>query len=75
MEIYELLKKLRNDAKLTQTELGKMIGNGGYKKHHISAIENGNVQIGKKLFNDWHKACGVEPKTELVKIKTLKKVT
>ncbi len=71
MEIHEKLKELRKSVtpKLTQAELGKRIGKGGYKKSHISNIESGNVYIGQKLVDDWQRACGVEPTIILKKVK------
>jgi len=72
MEIHETLKELRKSVqpRLTQSELGKRIGKGGYKKSHISNIERGRIYIGQKLVNDWQRACGLEPTLILKKTKT-----
>ena len=72
MDICKTLKDMRVKAGLTQSQLGSKIGNGGYKKHHVSAIENNNVGIGHKLLKDWQIACGVEPTITLNKIKDYK---
>ena len=60
MTNYITLKALRVSAGLTQTQLAERLGNGGYSKCIVSAIENGKRNVGLNLLRDWAAACGYE---------------
>lgn len=55
-----ILRQLRKSARLTQTQLAKKLGNGGYTKFVIAAIENDKRNIGLSLLADWASACGYD---------------
>lgn len=52
------LKALRISAGLTQSQLAEKLGNGGYTKFVVSAVEHGKRNIGLNLLADWANACG-----------------
>lgn len=54
------LKALRVSAGLTQSQLAEKLGNGGYTKQVVSAVENGGRNIGINLLADWADACGYD---------------
>lgn len=62
------LRMLRISAKLSQAELAKKLGNGGYDRRIVGAIENNRRNIGINLISDWAEACGYEVKIEFKKI-------
>lgn len=62
------LKALRVSAGLTQTQLAERLGNGGYSKCIVSAIENGKRNVGLNLLNDWAAACGYRINVQFEKI-------
>jgi transcriptional regulator with XRE-family HTH domain len=62
------LKALRISAGLTQTQLAERLGNGGYSKCIVSAIENGKRNVGLNLLNDWATACGYRVNVKFEKL-------
>lgn len=62
------LKALRTSAGLTQTQLAERLGNGGYSKCIVSAIENGKRNVGLNLLNEWATACGYRVKVNFEKL-------
>jgi len=68
MTNYITLKALRVSAGLTQTQLAERLGNGGYSKCIVSAIENGKRNVGLNLLNDWATACGYRVKVNFEKL-------
>lgn len=62
------LKALRISAGLTQTQLAERLGNGGYSKCIVSAIENGKRNVGLNLLNDWATACGYRINVQFEKL-------
>jgi transcriptional regulator with XRE-family HTH domain len=52
------LRLLRLSSGQTQTQLAEKLGNGGYTKHVVSAVEKGKRNIGLALLGDWASACG-----------------
>lgn len=61
------LRMLRLSAKLSQAELAKKLGNGGYDRRIVGAIENNRRNIGINLIADWANACGYSAKIEFEK--------
>lgn len=53
-----ILRQLRKSAGLTQTQLAQRLGQGGYTKFVVAAIENDHRNIGIRLLGDWANACG-----------------
>jgi transcriptional regulator with XRE-family HTH domain len=54
------LRLLRLGSGQTQTQLAEKLGNGGYTKHVVSAVESGKRNIGLSLLVDWASACGYD---------------
>ena len=58
----EFLRNLRDDAELTQRELGERLG----KPHSwIYNCETGNRRVDVAEFADWAEACDVDPTAAL----------
>jgi len=68
MTNYITLKSLRVSAGLTQTQLAERLGNGGYSKCIVSAIENGKRNVGLNLLRDWATACGYRIEVKFKKL-------
>jgi transcriptional regulator with XRE-family HTH domain len=60
MDLGKKLKKLRLAAGFTQEQLADKLGNGGYDKSVVAAIENNRRSVGIKLLSTWAEACGYE---------------
>jgi transcriptional regulator with XRE-family HTH domain len=54
------LRLLRLSSGQTQSELAEKLGNGGYSKQVVMAIEKGKRNIGLSLLADWASACGYD---------------
>jgi transcriptional regulator with XRE-family HTH domain len=54
------LRFLRLGSGQTQTQLAEKLGNGGYTKQVVSAVEKGRRNIGLALLADWASACGYD---------------
>jgi transcriptional regulator with XRE-family HTH domain len=54
------LRLLRIGSGQTQTQLAEKLGQGGYNKQIVSAIEKGKRNIGLSLLADWASACGYD---------------
>ncbi len=54
------LRLLRLSSGQTQTQLAAKLGNGGYTKQVVMAIEKGKRNIGLALLSDWASACGYD---------------
>ena len=54
INIAERVKDARRDAKLTQTELGKRIGNS---KQWVSELERGNIKLSFEMAVSISNAC------------------
>lgn len=59
------LRRLRNDAELTQRDLGEMLG----KPHSwVYNCETGNRRVDVAEFFDWVEACGADPHEAMAKL-------
>ena len=65
--IADELKKLRIQSGQSQAELAEKLGDGGYTKQVVSAIENGKRNIGLSILHSWAKACGYHVNIQFVK--------
>jgi transcriptional regulator with XRE-family HTH domain len=54
------LRLLRLSSGQTQTQLAEKLGQGGYSKQVVLAIEKGKRNIGLSLLADWASACGYD---------------
>lgn len=63
--LLPLLRKLREDADLTQRQLGALLGK---PQSWIYNCETGNRRVDVAEFCDWCKACGVTPSKAITKL-------
>jgi len=68
--IPSFLRRLREDAGLTQRELGQRLKKG---HAHIYKCETGNRRVDIGEWIDWCAACGVDPKSTLDEVIKLRK--
>jgi len=61
------LRLLRLGSGQTQTQLAEKLGQGGYNKQIVSAIEKGKRNIGLALLADWASACGYDVSISFIK--------
>ena len=54
------LRLLRLSSGQTQSQLAEKLGNGGYTKQVVAAIENDKRNIGLSMLADWADACGYD---------------
>ncbi|MCM1179944.1 MAG: helix-turn-helix domain-containing protein [Clostridium sp.] len=54
LNVPKRVKEARNDAKLTQTELGKLIGKS---KQWVSELERGNIRLSYEMAVNISVAC------------------
>ena len=64
------LRLLRLGSRQTQTQLAEKLGNGGYTKQVVSAVESGKRNIGLALLADWASACGYNVSISFIKSAT-----
>ena len=55
--MHNQLKHLRKEAKLTQSQLAKRLGDG-YSRSHICNIEKGKRAVGLAFIERWAESCG-----------------
>jgi transcriptional regulator with XRE-family HTH domain len=61
------LRLLRLGSGQAQTQLAEKLGNGGYPKQVVSAVEKGKRNIGLSLLADWASACGYDVSISFIK--------
>ena len=66
--IQDELKQLRIESGQSQAELAEKLGDGGYTKQVVSAIENGKRNIGLSILHSWAKACGYRINIQFIKL-------
>jgi transcriptional regulator with XRE-family HTH domain len=65
------LRLLRISSGQTQTQLAEKLGNGGYTKQVVSAVESGKRNIGLALLSNWASACGYDVSISFTKSETI----
>lgn len=61
------LRLLRLSSGQTQSELAKKLGQGGYTKQVVAAIENDKRNIGLSMLGDLASACGFDVNISFIK--------
>jgi transcriptional regulator with XRE-family HTH domain len=62
------LRLLRINSGQTQAQLAEKLGNGGYTKQVVSAIENEKRNIGVNLLKDWATTCNYDVQIKFIKL-------
>ena len=63
--LRNLLKAMREDARLTQKQLAELVG---VTQSFLSKIERGDRYVDVLFFVDWCEACGCQPTDAIQKL-------